>query len=265
MRKLLLACSFGFVLAHPVSAQGVDRPRDYDSRVFGPPPCDWSMEARALTACLSDRLVIERSELDAALQHYLETLGRDEARSLERAQDDWERFVEDDCDASARSFGDVGLEAVALLSCMVEEISRRRFQVSLLLGARTRVDFDRSAPCFVPDSELVEVVGWVGERQYEVVGPLPPPGADSGGQPRGDPLLQQVLVLNLDLPLCLNYGEGPVQVTAVQMVARSRSTSRGLARYIGQHVEVVGRLFLGRTAADHTPILIMVAEVAPFG
>lgn len=221
------------------------------------------MDPALLVACLTDRLVVERQELDVALQHYTDILGRDEARSLQRAQDDWERFVEDECESSARPFADLGLEPVALLSCMVEETSRRRFQVSLLFGARTRIDFDRSAPCFVPDSELVEVVGWVGERQYRAGDVLPVPGGEPARQ--ADPMMQQILVLNLDLPLCLNYGDGPLQVTALQMVARGRSMSRGLARYIGQHVEITGRLFLARTDQDQTPILIMVADVTPFG
>ena len=223
----------------------------------GSEACDWDLQTPELTSCLSDHLTQERRELDLALAGYVETLGRDDARALDRAQDDWERFMEQECETAAERFGELGLEAVALLSCMVEETIRRRFQVSLMYGARTRVDFDQRNPCFVPDSDMVSMTGWVGERVYET---NPVPGGNRFGA-----IEQQVLVVNLELPLCVDYGEGPVQVTAVQMVARNRSMSRGLARYIGQRVEVQGRLFLARSGQDRTPIMIMVSDVVPFG
>ena len=259
----LLRSSFARSVAVPLAlfatapaAQGQlpgSRTQDGLERFRGSEVCDWDLRTPELTACLTDHLEAERAQLDRVLMGLEELMDRGELRGFQREQDAWERRIERSCDDAAFRYGTLGLEGVALLSCMVEETIRRRFQTALRFGARTRVDFDERSPCFVPDSDRVALVGWVGERRY---------AANSGVPGGGEDL---VLVLNLDLPMCLDYGEGPLQVTALQLVGRSRSLSRGLARYIGGRVEVEGRLFLARSAEDQTPVLIMVDGVAAAG
>ncbi len=207
--------------------------------------CRTGTDRNVAEACLSDRVEALRFEIEESFGQYVELLPSADARDAQRAQDQWERYLEDECQAAGDRYRGGEWILVEILSCQGWGARQRAFQLRLLLAALRGGEFIYDPTCFVPASDRVVLAGWVSERRTEP--------------------FSSVVVINLEQPLCTDLGEGPVQVPAVQLVGVSPGLARRAARMHGVPVRVEGRLFLPHLDIHRTPLVMIVHRMDPAG
>lgn len=201
--------------------------------------CRDVVDPRRAEACLLDEVDALRLEIEESFERYAELLPTPEARDAQRGQDDWERYLEQECEAAGDRYGGGGLVLVEILSCQEWGARMRAFQLRLLTSARVGGSFVYDPTCFVPASDRVALAGWVRRRAVDGV--------------------SSIVVLELERPLCTDLGDGPQTVTEVQLVGVPPGLARRARRMLGVPLVVEGRLFLPHLPFHRTPLVLLAA------
>lgn len=188
-------------------------------------------------ACLLDEVEALRLDIEESFERYVELLPSPEARDAQRGQDDWERYLDQECDAAGDRYGGGGLVLVEILSCQEWGARIRAFQLRLLTAARVGGSFVYDPTCFVPASDRVALSGWVRRRPVDGV--------------------SAVVVLELERPMCTDLGDGPQTVTEIQLVGVPPGLARRARRMLGVPIVVEGRLFLPHLPFHRTPLVLL--------
>jgi uncharacterized protein YecT (DUF1311 family) len=212
---------------------------------LGAQACQDHADLTQAEACLVDQVEALRIEVEESFAQYVELLPTLDARDAQIGQDRWERYLEDECRDAGDRYQGGAFVLVEILSCQEWGARRRALQLRLLRAALHGGSFVFDPTCFVPTSDVVVLTGWVAGRRE----------SDN----------ETITVINLDQPLCTDVGDGPQQVTALQLVGLPPGLGRRARRFLGARVSVEGRLFLPHLSFHRTPLVMVVQGLEPAG